>query len=252
MPTHQEEVGRAWARLGAAPAGEVLKARSIPITGIRDAHGRRGPNVGPSISVAPLDSKASRHYLQSMPDTDHGMDDGLTPDDMRTYGAEDMEELASILDALDGANGVEADEETRPGALWKRVERATRRPLRSLTDSTVPNGPGVCVIFHEGESVFVSKGVGKEGLRGRLRSHRATDADLSRSTLRASVAVELLGVSRWTARQRPAVLPEWAIESVNKYLAECEVAWIECDNAEEASELKRGLLREYRPEYNLD
>ena len=121
-----------------------------------------------------------------------------------------------------------------------------------MTDSVVPSGPGICVIFEGGEPVFVGKGVGREGLRGRLRAHRATDADLTRSTLRASVAVDLLGVSRWTARQRPGGLPEWAVASVNEFLAACEVAWIECDSAEGATDLKRGLLAEFRPEYNLD
>lgn len=178
-----------------------------------------------------------------------GVYDGLSISDMQTYGAEDMEELVSILDALEGAD--RSLLEPAPDVAWKDLLAAPRHQLGKIEGADVPTSPGVCVVFDEGQPVFVSRGAGKEGLRGRIRTHRATDADLSRSTLRASVAVDLLGISRWTARQRPGVISEKFLDSVNEYLAACDVAWVECADADAARELKRRLLAEYVPEYNL-
>ena len=134
---------------------------------------------------------------------------------------------------------------------WKELLGAPRQKLGKIEGTDVPISPGVCVIFDEDQPIFVGRGAGKEGLRGRIRAHRATDADLSRSTLRASVAVDILGISRWTARQRPGVISEKFLDSVNNYLAACDVAWVECADTDAARELKRRLLAEYVPEYNL-
>jgi hypothetical protein len=175
---------------------------------------------------------------------------GLTHTDMTTYGAEDMEELISILQALDRANGV-VDPWRREGGAWERMMTLKRRRVRKLAPTDVPVGPGVMVFFDGSVPVFVGEGVGKRGLRGRMQQHRATGDNLSSSTLRASVAVEVLGVSRWTARQRSSVLPSDMIEEVNEVLGEFEVAWLECDSPEVASELKRRLWEEYKPEYNI-
>ncbi|MFF2496612.1 hypothetical protein [Agromyces sp. NPDC058064] len=178
--------------------------------------------------------------------------DGLSLSDMQMYGAEDMEELAMILEALDRANGVQTRVEANaPGPAWAPLLRAPRRSMGALADAEVPSRPGVCAVFDMDEPVFLGKGTGQAGLRGRIRAHLATDADLSRSTLRASVAVDVLGVSRWTARQRPASLPDWAVASVNERLSEFHIAWVECSNADEASDLKRRMLTEFRPEYNM-
>ncbi len=184
-----------------------------------------------------------------MPDHSNNPYGDLTDADRHIYGAEDMQELVSILDALERVGGPHQEPAATP--LWDRINRAHRSSLASLKDDEVPASPGVCVIFHDEEPVFVGSAVSARGLRGRLRDHRATDSDLSRSTLRASVAVDQLGVSRWTARQRPGVLPEWAIETVNEFVSECDVAWIECSGADEARALKHGLLAEFRPEFNL-
>jgi hypothetical protein len=175
---------------------------------------------------------------------------GLTHSDMTTYGAEDMEELISILQALDRANGA-VDPWLREGGAWEQVMTLKRRRVKKIAPTDIPVDPGVVVFFDGSVPVFVGEGVGKRGLRGRMQQHRATGDNLSSSTLRASVAVDVLGVSRWTARQRPSVLPADMIDEVNEVLGEFDVAWLECASPEEASELKRRLWEEFKPEYNI-
>ena len=68
---------------------------------------------------------------------------------------------------------------------------------------------------------------------------------------RASVAVEVLGVSRWTARQRPSPLPIDMIEEVDEVVAELRAVWLVCMTADEARGLKRRLWSEYKPAYNI-
>lgn len=175
---------------------------------------------------------------------------GLTQADMHTYGAEDMEELISILGALDRANGG-VEPWLATGSTWEPVIALARTRLGGVVSSEIPLGPGVLVFFDADVPVFVGEGIGKRGIRGRLLQHRATGTDLSSSTLRASVAVEVLGVSRWTARQRPSVLLDSMVEEVNEVVAEFDVAWIECETAEAAHQLKQQLWAEYKPEYNI-
>ncbi|MFE5670923.1 hypothetical protein ACFQ58_04845 [Agromyces sp. NPDC056523] len=175
---------------------------------------------------------------------------GLTHSDMTTYGAEDMQELISILGALDRADGVEEPWLVAGGA-WERLMKVRRKRLGSVATASIPLGPGVLVLFDGSMPVFVGEAIGKRGLRGRIQQHRATGTNLSSSTLRASVAVDVLGVSRWTARQRPSVLPGDMIEEVNEVVAELRVGWIECATPDEARELKGELWAEYKPEYNI-
>lgn len=177
---------------------------------------------------------------------------GPTHSDMTTYGAEDMEDLVSILDALDRAEGIDPREPWEPAdGAWAGARAAPRRRLGDISADEVPLAPGVLVVFDDYRPVFVGVGVGKQGLRGRVQQHRATGTDLSSSTLRASVAVEVLRVSRWTARQRPSVLLQSMVDEVNEVMADFDVAWIECRTPEEAKGLKAELWSEYKPDYNI-
>ncbi|UOQ88038.1 hypothetical protein MUN74_12115 [Agromyces endophyticus] len=186
-----------------------------------------------------------------MNDEYYGRVYGLTDSDRHTYGAEDMQELVSILSALDRESGVEQDSPWRSGRVWERAMTAPRRRMRGLLATGVPREPGVLVFFEDGRPVYVGTGAGKTGLRGRMRQHLATGTDLSSSTLRASVAVDVLGISRWTARQRPSVLLQSMVDEVNEVMAELEVAWIICSDADESRSLKDALWSEYKPEYNI-
>lgn len=120
-----------------------------------------------------------------------------------------------------------------------------------MAATDIPLEPGVLVFFDEEVPVFVGEAVGKRGLRGRMSAHRANGTNLSSSTLRASVAVEVLGVSRWTARQRPSVLLQSMVDDVNEVMADFEVGWLVCATPEEAHDLKRRLWSHYKPTYNI-
>ena len=91
---------------------------------------------------------------------------------------------------------------------------------------------------------------GAERLRGRLRAHLRTRVDLSRSTLRASVAVQLLGVARSTARKRPSVMTPERVAAVNQWLRACELAWVVCQDAAAAHHLESTLRIEWLPPLN--
>jgi len=87
-------------------------------------------------------------------------------------------------------------------------------------------------------------------LRQRLGTHLRTSPDLSRSTLRATVAERELGVSRATARARPSVITPDQVALVNRWISECDIAWITCPSAVAADELERLLRRERMPILN--
>lgn len=94
--------------------------------------------------------------------------------------------------------------------------------------------------------------VGKAAnLRSRLRAHRQTSRDLSRSTLRASVAVAELGVTRRHARARPSLMTEDEIGVVNEWFKNAEVAWLECATALQADLLERSLRAGWMPPLNI-
>ncbi|TFD86119.1 GIY-YIG nuclease family protein [Cryobacterium serini] len=101
--------------------------------------------------------------------------------------------------------------------------------------------------FRDGEPVYVGEAKGVKGLRGRLRAHLAVSTDLSRSTLRASVAVAQLGVTRAYARRRPSIMTDAEIKHVNEWLTGCELGWQGCATAIAAHELEVRLRSEWTP-----
>lgn len=126
-----------------------------------------------------------------------------------------------------------------------------RRNSRAWSRREIPATPGVYVWFRDNTVVYVGEAKGKAGLRGRLSAHLATRNDLSRSTLRASVAVAQLGVDRATARSRPSVMTAEQIETVNAWLSGCELGWIECGSGADAHELETELRAAWMPSLNL-
>lgn len=122
--------------------------------------------------------------------------------------------------------------------------------MADLRLSDVPTAPGVYVWFSEREPVYVGEAKGSQGLRGRLGAHLRTGVDLSRSTLRASVAVDLLGVPRSTARRRPSVLTPEEVAVVSQWLRACDISWVVCEDAEAAHALESTLRMEWLPRLN--
>lgn len=87
-------------------------------------------------------------------------------------------------------------------------------------------------------------------LQSRLSAHFATVPDLSRSTLRRTVALEQLGIPRAVWLLRPTVLTQNQADVVTDWLRGCGLAWIECTSGEEAHTLETSLRASWLPPLN--
>jgi hypothetical protein len=170
--------------------------------------------------------------------------------DKQVYGAEDDEDMDAIMRAIDKALAIDQPAHPSSGVQWAKALAVTRHDVSRLRSEDIPRSPGVYIWFREGEPVYVGEARGLKGLRGRLAAHRASSRDLSRSTLRASVAVAELGVSRARARSRPSVMSVDEVAVVNGWLAGCELGWIECPSQESAHDLETALRQEWLPPLN--
>jgi hypothetical protein len=137
------------------------------------------------------------------------------------------------------------------GPHWSQAMNVVRHQPRSIPRGGIPTSPGVYIWFRDGDPVYVGEAKSAHGLRGRLRAHLSTGPDLSRSTLRASVAAAQLGVTRSYARQRPSVMTTLEIVCTNDWLTGCEIGWIECSSPAAAQELEVNLRREWTPPLNI-
>ena len=131
---------------------------------------------------------------------------------------------------------------------WHDVARLPFRPVDEIVVREIPDAPGIHVWRRDREPVYL--GEARTSLRGRLRAHLATVPDLSRSTLRAAVAVEALGVDRAVARARPPVLTVEQIAVADAWLRGCELAWVITTTGEKAHALEGRLRRERLPRLN--
>lgn len=131
---------------------------------------------------------------------------------------------------------------------WDLLMGAPRHQATELRRANIPPTAGVYAWFRGGECVYIGKAT---DLRSRLSSHRSTSLDMSRSTLRASVAVQELGVTRRFARQRPSAMTPAQVDVVNEWLANCDVAWFQCADGREARTLERRLLADRLPRLNI-
>lgn len=134
------------------------------------------------------------------------------------------------------------------GSEWAASLSAARLATTTLSSGEIPRSPGVYAWFQDDECVYIGKA---SNLRARLSTHLSTSLDLSRSTLRASVAVKMLGVTRKHARSRPTVMTPEQIAVVSEWFATAEISWLECDTREEANALERRLLASRMPALNL-
>lgn len=130
---------------------------------------------------------------------------------------------------------------------WQRLLDQPRHPNATLLRGEIPASAGVYAWFKDDRCVYVGKA---SSLRSRLSSHRRRSLDLSRSTLRASVAVAEVGVSRAYARRRPSAMTRQQIDVVSAWFTTAQVAWIECTSAGEADELERDLRAAWLPPLN--
>lgn len=131
---------------------------------------------------------------------------------------------------------------------WDRAHAAERRAAASLRRGDIPDLPGVYIWFRGGDPVYV--GEAKTSLRQRLGAHLSKSPDLSRSTLRRSVALAELGIPRSMASVRPTVITAEQAAAVTTWLGECEVAWLVCDGGDHAHQLETSLRAERLPPLN--
>ena len=131
---------------------------------------------------------------------------------------------------------------------WKTLVTASRHSNAGLKRADIPAVPGVYAWFKGGECVYVGKAA---DLRERLSSHRSRSLDLSRSTLRASVAIRELGVTRAYARSRPSRMTSSEIARVNAWFEAAAVAWIVCSTPKGSEALEGRLRKLWMPELNI-
>jgi hypothetical protein len=147
-----------------------------------------------------------------------------------------------------GPNGVCDHRQMMHGNLWQRMNSQPRRTAGSIVRKDVPTRHGVYAWYRDGKAVYSGRALGADGLHGRIwKYHLRKSADLSRSSFRRNVC-EHLGIaptSRTTIR--PTVMTASEIEPVNRWISECEVAWIECESADEAEALEKALHAEWMP-----
>lgn len=134
------------------------------------------------------------------------------------------------------------------GNLWQRMNGQLRHAAASLTGKDVPPGPGVYAWYHQGEPVYSGRALGSDGLHGRIwKNHLKAGNDLSRSSFRRNVC-EHLGIAPTSKTTlRPTVMTAADIEPVNRWVRECDLAWIECQSASEAVALEMALHAEWMP-----
>ncbi|MGZ4517876.1 MAG: GIY-YIG nuclease family protein [Mycobacteriaceae bacterium] len=123
-----------------------------------------------------------------------------------------------------------------------------RHAADQLTRREVPTSPGVYAWYREDEPIYSGRAEGAKGLKKRVwDDHLNTRRDLTRSTFRRNVC-QYLGIaptSRTTIR--PTVMTADDVRPVNRWIRECEVAWINCSTAAEATALEESLHGEWMP-----
>jgi hypothetical protein len=130
---------------------------------------------------------------------------------------------------------------------WTLLLARPRYPNATVAASAIPTTPGVYAWFQDGACVYVGKAT---NLRSRLGKHRSGSLDLSRSTLRASVAVAELGVTRQHARSRPTVMTREQTAVVSAGFERAELTWIESATPADAAALEDRLRAAWRPPLN--
>lgn len=112
---------------------------------------------------------------------------------------------------------------------------------------SIPDKPGVYAWFRSAEPIYAGRAIGSGGLRERLGKHLGVGLDLSRSSLRRNVAEHLLSVPTSVSRQRPSVMTADQVSTVNGWIGELAIAWLEFPNRGDAMAFERVLLQEWMP-----
>jgi len=129
---------------------------------------------------------------------------------------------------------------------WATMDAQPRHPVPAVRTATVPNRPGVYAFYCEGDRVYIGRAIATGGLRKRLCGmHLLTGADVSWSAFRRNVA-EAQGVPTSVTRAHADTLTDEQLDLLNRWVAGCEVDWIECSTAKDAAALEVSLKAEYK------
>jgi hypothetical protein len=131
------------------------------------------------------------------------------------------------------------------GPAWTRMMALPRVPVIDVDAKSIPGGPGVYAWFRSNDPIYAGKASGSGGLRERLGKHLGTGLDLSRSSLRRNVAEHILNVPTSVSRQRPSVMTTQQVSSINEWIRQLEVAWLEFPTPAESVVFERELLGEW-------
>lgn len=134
-----------------------------------------------------------------------------------------------------------------PGPAWTRMLELPRVLVPEIDVKAIPDKPGVYAWFRSADPIYAGKASGSGGLRERLGKHLGVGRDLSRSSLRRNVAEHVLSVPTSVTRRRPSVMTSEQVSTINGWIRELEVAWLEFPAAGEAVAFERELLREWMP-----
>lgn len=122
-----------------------------------------------------------------------------------------------------------------------------RVPVPAVETKAIPATPGVYAWFRDGKPIYAGKASGSGGLRNRLAKHLGIGLDLSRSSLRRNVAEHLLHVPTADSRRRPSSMTVDQVSTINEWIRELEIVWLELPTAVDAVTFERELLREWTP-----
>lgn len=130
---------------------------------------------------------------------------------------------------------------------WSTMDAQPRHPVPRVRPEVVPKSYGVYAFYRDGDRIYVGRAIAAGGLRKRLCGmHLLIGPDASWSAFRRNVA-ETQGVPTSVTRVHGDTLSVAQLERLNEWVAGCEVAWIECRSAEEATALEVSMKAEYKP-----
>jgi hypothetical protein len=137
---------------------------------------------------------------------------------------------------------------TPPGSPWYVMDRQPRCSMVELRFAGVPESPGVYAVYREGQQVYVGE---TSSLHTRIcRCHLSQSRTMTTSALRRNVA-EYLGVATAAAIKSGAHTPTpQQVAAIGAWMAECDIAWVDCESKKEAMRFERELRQQRMPPLN--